>query len=131
MKILAAKHSGFCFGVSRAIDLVNRAAESDARVCTYGKIIHNEGVVKELEARGIHAIEMLDELHAGDTLVIRAHGAPPEVFRACEEKGVRLHALSSYYHLPIPEEDRRCLVINYAGINLEALEQVLAAWVEA
>ena len=90
MRVLFAKHSGFCFGVSRAIELVNGAAEQNARVFTYGKIIHNEGVVAELEARGIHAVEFLDALSAGDTLVIRAHGAPPEVFRTCEEKGVRI-----------------------------------------
>ena len=90
MRVLFAKHSGFCFGVSRAIELVNGAAEQNARVFTYGKIIHNEGVVAELEARGIRAVESLDALSAGDTLVIRAHGAPPEVFRTCEEKGVRV-----------------------------------------
>ena len=46
----------------------------------------------------------------------------------CEAKGIRLHALSSYYHLPIPSEDQHCLVINYAGINLDDLARVLAAW---
>lgn len=90
MNILLAKHSGFCFGVSRAIELVNRAAETDARVFTYGKIIHNESVVNELASRGILAVESVDALSAGDTLVIRAHGAPPEVFAACAEKGVRV-----------------------------------------
>ncbi len=90
MRILAAKHSGFCFGVSRAIELVNEAAKGDSRVFTYGKIIHNESVVKNLEARGIRAIDSTDTLEAGDTLVIRAHGAPPEVFRICEEKNVRV-----------------------------------------
>jgi Penicillin tolerance protein len=90
MKLLIAKHSGFCFGVSRAIELVNAAAEEGARVFTYGKIIHNETVTDELEARGIHAVESTDSLEAGDTLVIRAHGAPPEVFAACEKKGVRV-----------------------------------------
>jgi hypothetical protein len=48
--------------------------------------------------------------------------------RFCEKNGVRLRALSSYYHLPIPEEDQRCLVINYAGVNQQDLENVLAAW---
>lgn len=90
MQILSAKHSGFCFGVSRAIELVNEAAETDARVYTFGKIIHNEGVVRELEERGIFAVESLDGLKPGDTLVIRAHGAPTEVFRACEEKEIRV-----------------------------------------
>ncbi len=90
MQVLMAKHSGFCFGVSRAIELVNRAAEGDARVCTFGKIIHNEGVVRELESRGIFAVDSVEALSEGDTLVIRAHGAPPEIFRACAEKGVRV-----------------------------------------
>ncbi len=90
MRVLFAKHSGFCFGVSRAIEMVNKAAETDARVFTFGKIIHNEGVVRALEARGIYAVESVDALQAGDTLVIRAHGAPPEVFRAAAEKGVRV-----------------------------------------
>mgnify|MGYP002624222763 CR=1 FL=1 len=90
MQLLLAKHSGFCFGVSRAIELVNKAAETSARVFTYGKIIHNEQVVNELASRGIRAVESLDEVGAGDTLVIRAHGAPTEVFRACEEKGIQV-----------------------------------------
>lgn len=90
MRVLVAKHSGFCFGVSRAIELVNDAARDGARVFTYGKIIHNESVVNALEARGIHAVGSIDALQPGDTLVIRAHGAPPEVTKACEEKGVRV-----------------------------------------
>ena len=45
----------------------------------------------------------------------------------CGEKGVRVCALSSYYHLPIPEADKRCLVINYAGLNQEDLEKALSA----
>ena len=90
MRVLYAEHGGFCFGVSRAIDLVNRAAEQSPRVFTYGNIIHNEQVVNELASRGILAVESVQDLEAGDTLVIRAHGAPPEVFDACEEKGVRV-----------------------------------------
>ena len=90
MQVLFAQHGGFCFGVSRAIDLVNRAAEQSDRVFTYGKIIHNEQVVGELEARGIRAVDGIDALEAGDTLVIRAHGAPPQVFDACRNKGVNV-----------------------------------------
>ena len=41
---------------------------------------------------------------------------------------IRLRALSSYYHLPIPEEDQRCLVINYAGVNQNDLEDILNRW---
>ena len=46
----------------------------------------------------------------------------------CAAKGIRVRALSSYYHLPIPEADRRCLVINYAGLNQDDLERVLDTW---
>ena len=51
-----------------------------------------------------------------------------ELVQFCAHSGVKVHALSSYYHLPIPEEDRHCLVINYAGLPQEDLEEVLAAW---
>ena len=88
MKVCFAEHGGFCFGVSRAIDLVNEAAKGHPRVFTYGKIIHNEQVVDELASRGVRAIGDVNALEPGDTLVIRAHGAPTEVFRACEQKGV-------------------------------------------
>ena len=50
-----------------------------------------------------------------------------ELVQFCETKGARLRALSSYYHLPIPEEDLHCLVINYAGLKIEELEKVLAS----
>ena len=65
MKVLLAKHSGFCFGVSRAIELVNEAAASDARVFTFGKIIHNERVVNELDTRGIKAVDSPGARRAG------------------------------------------------------------------
>ena len=51
-----------------------------------------------------------------------------ELTAFCEAKGIRVRALSSYYHLPIPEADKRCLVINYAGLRQEDLEKVLCAW---
>ena len=51
-----------------------------------------------------------------------------ELVRHCESKGIRVRALSSYYHLKVPKEDEHCLVINYAGLNQEDLEQVLARW---
>ena len=51
-----------------------------------------------------------------------------ELTAYCEVRGIRVRTLSSYYHLPIPESDRHCLMINYAGLNQEDLEQVLAAW---
>ena len=46
----------------------------------------------------------------------------------CQDRGVLVRTLSSYYHLPVPESDLRCLVVNYAGLNQQDLEHVLASW---
>ncbi len=89
MKILTAKNSGFCFGVQRAVRLAEEAAAQGA-VFSYGNIIHNERVVADLQARGVTPITTLDGLQAGDTLLIRAHGAPPAVYAECAARGVRV-----------------------------------------
>ena len=90
MKILLAKNSGFCFGVRRAVEMAEQCAAECGTVYTYGNIIHNESVVRELAEKGVHSVENIDTLNAGDTLIIRAHGAPPAVYEACERKGIRL-----------------------------------------
>ena len=87
MRILIGKHCGFCFGVKRAVELAERKAESGT-VYTYGNIIHNESVVEELKAKGIIPVSSVSAVSAGDTLIIRAHGVPPEIIRDCAEKGV-------------------------------------------
>ena len=90
MKILLAKNSGFCFGVRRAVEMAEQCAAECGTVYTYGNIIHNESVVQELAEKGVHSVENLDRLSAGDALIIRAHGAPPAVYEECEKKGIRL-----------------------------------------
>ena len=61
-------------------------------------------------------------------LKVRTAMTDEELVHYCESKGIRVRALSSYYHLNVPEEDEHCLVINYAGLNQEDLEQCLASW---
>lgn len=90
MRILLAKNSGFCFGVRRAVEMAEQCAAECGTVYTYGNIIHNESVVRELAEKGVHSVDSLESLNAGDTLIIRAHGAPPDVYDACEKKGIRL-----------------------------------------
>ena len=51
-----------------------------------------------------------------------------ELVRFCESRGIRVRALSSYYHLNVPKEDEHCLVINYAGLGQKDLEQCLDRW---
>ena len=89
MRVIVAKNAGFCFGVRRAVDLARREARERGRVYTYGKLIHNEGVIEALAAEGIEPVESLEGLQAGDTLIVRAHGAPPALFAAAQSRGIR------------------------------------------
>ena len=81
METILAEHAGFCFGVRRAVDFVYELLEKGEKIYTYGPIIHNDEVVKELSEKGVKVIESLDEIKnlKDGTLVIRAHGIPREV----------------------------------------------------
>ena len=63
MKIIKAESAGFCFGVKRAVDTVYKCTETgtDEKIYTYGPIIHNEEVVKDLENKGVKVINRLEE----------------------------------------------------------------------
>lgn len=78
MRVEVTKNAGFCFGVKRAIQLVEKLAEEGKPVYTYGEIIHNERVVTDLEKKGIRAIESLNELKdlPKGIVLIRSHGIP-------------------------------------------------------
>ena len=85
-----AKSAGFCFGVRRAVDLVYaEAANADVPVYTYGPIIHNEQVVKDLENRGVIVISDLEELRGMPLgkIVIRSHGISRAEYRLLQESG--------------------------------------------
>nr|WP_029504541.1 bifunctional 4-hydroxy-3-methylbut-2-enyl diphosphate reductase/30S ribosomal protein S1 [Lachnoclostridium phytofermentans] len=87
MKITLAKTAGFCFGVKRAVDKVYEEISNGKEVYTYGPIIHNDEVVKDLENRGVKVIHSLDELKKLDkgTIVIRSHGVPKSVLDQIKE----------------------------------------------
>lgn len=88
MCITVAKSAGFCFGVNRAINIVNSLLDKNVKVSTLGPIIHNMEVVNELEIRGCKAVENIDEVENGATLVIRSHGVPKYVIDKLVENGV-------------------------------------------
>ena len=63
MNVIVAKTAGFCFGVKRAVDQVYEQIEkAEKPVCTYGPIIHNQEVVRDLEEKGVRVLESLEEL---------------------------------------------------------------------
>ena len=91
MEVRLAKSAGFCFGVNKAMEKVYEQIEkADGRkIYTYGPIIHNEEVVKELAAKGVEVIDSLEELQEKETgvLIIRSHGVAKEVSEKMEEAG--------------------------------------------
>lgn len=93
VEIIRAKHSGFCFGVNRAIDMAFSEAEKkdrQGRLFTCGYLIHNKEVVKRLESMGVAMIESLDEAAGGDTVIVRSHGEPKEFYDKAAERGIDL-----------------------------------------
>ena len=90
MKMIEAKYNGFCFGVQQAIDAVENALSRTSPVYTLGPIIHNDAVVNALKTRGAYPIDSIDEIDSGATLIIRSHGAPPQVIDACLRRGIRV-----------------------------------------
>ena len=90
MRVIVARNAGFCFGVRRAVELARNEAKARGQVYTWGKLIHNDTVVNDLMAEGILPVDALDGLHAGDTLIIRAHGAPPTLYAECDQRGIRV-----------------------------------------
>ena len=88
--ITVAKHAGFCFGVSRAVELVEQAAVSGKKVSTLGPIIHNRHAVKRFEDMGVGVISSPEEADPGATVIIRSHGVSRAVQQALEARGVEI-----------------------------------------
>lgn len=90
MEVIRAKSAGFCFGVKRAVEKVYEQIGKGQKIYTFGSIIHNEEVVRDLEARGVSVIERIEELKALDEgmVVIRSHGVSKEVYDLLEKKGL-------------------------------------------
>jgi (E)-4-hydroxy-3-methyl-but-2-enyl pyrophosphate reductase len=90
MQVLLAEEYGFCFGVERAVEMVEGAIASGATVRTLGPLIHNTQEIQRLEAEGVRTIDAPAEVSSGLTAVIRAHGVTPEVQRELEERADRV-----------------------------------------
>ena len=90
MEVIVAKSAGFCFGVKRAVDTVYAEVEKGKKIYTYGPIIHNEEVVKDLERKGVVVIENEDELSklSQGTVIIRSHGVERRIQKMIEDKGL-------------------------------------------
>lgn len=87
MKVVLARSAGFCFGVRRAVQLAEEAAESGKPFVMLGPVIHNEYVIRRLEERGVRCVDRSEEIPPGTGVIIRSHGEGKPVYDALEKQG--------------------------------------------
>ena len=88
MQIILAKTAGFCFGVDRAVEMVNESVRRGNKTATLGPIIHNRHVVERFLKQGVREIAVPAQAEPGETVIIRAHGVPEQVQQALCARGV-------------------------------------------
>lgn len=90
MKVLLADEYGFCFGVERAVEMVEEAVAAGETVRSLGPLIHNKQEMQRLAHEGVTAISEPVQIRRGETAVIRAHGVTPGVQQELEEKASKV-----------------------------------------
>jgi 4-hydroxy-3-methylbut-2-enyl diphosphate reductase len=122
-EILLAQPRGFCAGVDRAIEIVERAlAEFGAPIYVRHEIVHNAYVVADLRSKGAIFIERLDEVPPGSTLIFSAHGVPKSVEAEAAERGFKVYdatcPLVTKVHVEVAKmrrEGREIVMIGHDG----------------
>ena len=90
-ELRVAQSAGFCFGVNRSVGMAEKLLEDKGMCASLGQLIHNEDVVRELTSKGLRVIERADEARPGEDVLIRAHGAAPEVYEELQKAGAVIH----------------------------------------
>ncbi|WP_342238933.1 4-hydroxy-3-methylbut-2-enyl diphosphate reductase [Inquilinus sp. OTU3971] len=123
MRIILAQPRGFCAGVERAIEIVERALEIfGAPVYVRHEIVHNRHVVESLRAKGAKFVDELDEVPAGAITIFSAHGVSRSVEADAEQRGLQVIdatcPLVSKVHIEgrkYAAQDRTVILIGHAG----------------
>ena len=123
MEVLLANPRGFCAGVERAIEIVERAlAQFGAPIYVRHEVVHNRFVVEGLRAKGAIFIEDLSDVPAGNTVIFSAHGVPQSVRTEAEARGLRVFdatcPLVTKVHIEVArmrEQGRELIMIGHKG----------------
>src|SRR5882672_653026 len=123
MEVLLANPRGFCAGVERAIEIVERALElHGAPIYVRHEIVHNKYVVENLRAKGAVFVEELDEVPAGGTVVFSAHGVAKAVQAEADRRGLKVFdatcPLVSKVHIEVKKmlrEGHEMVMIGHRG----------------
>ena len=90
MKIRIANSAGFCYGVRRAVELAEGAAQSGEPCVMLGPIIHNQDMMDHLARHGLRAVVRPEEVPEGSEVIIRSHGESRAVHEGLHARGVRI-----------------------------------------
>jgi len=90
MSVRVAASAGFCFGVDRAVGLVEQTVREGKRAVTLGPIIHNHHVVQHFAALGVREIASPEEVPGGSAVIIRSHGVSRAVYEALQARGLEI-----------------------------------------
>ncbi|MCI0345090.1 MAG: 4-hydroxy-3-methylbut-2-enyl diphosphate reductase [Chloroflexi bacterium] len=88
--VTIARRTGFCYGVREAIDKAKEARAAGKATHTLGQVVHNEGVIRDLQQLGIRTVDQLDDVDHGAAVVIRAHGVRPDVMERASARGLEV-----------------------------------------
>jgi len=125
--IILAETAGFCFGVKRAVDKVYELSESEEKVYTYGPIIHNDEVVKDLEFKGIITLRSEEELKSvkDGIVVIRSHGVPKYINDYLDDNNIKYVDMTCPFvkriHNIVSSEKERAVVIAGSPVHPEVM----------
>ena len=117
-QVVIAKRTGFCYGVREAIDYAKLAASEGKPTHTLGQVVHNTGVIAELDRQGIRTVERLDDVASGAAVVIRAHGVTPETFAEAEARGLEVIDGTCTWVLQEQKEMERLVAEGYTIVLL-------------
>ena len=90
-EVKLAETAGFCFGVSRSVDMAEKLIAEKGHCASLGQLIHNADAVKMLTDKGMRVINSPAEVVPGESVLIRAHGVAPTVYEALEKQGADIH----------------------------------------
>lgn len=90
MKVLKSDVLGFCFGVRRAVEMIENELKDNGPLCTLGAIVHNTHVVSGLSDEGGQLVHSLDEVPENGAVAITAHGAGEEIYKEIKRRNLRL-----------------------------------------
>ena len=134
MSIRVAETAGFCYGVNRAVDLVEQTIRQGKPVVTLGPIAHNRHLVRHFETLGVRVAERVEEISDGCAVVIRSHGVPRAVYEQLIARGLtvidatcpsvkRIHRIVERAE----QEGRQCIII---GTPTHPEVVAIAGWCE-